>query len=141
MNALYQAGGGYKTNAIFSGAVAPLLARSGSSNTVAGSDVLLQAGAGRLNAIIPHVSVLAMSGVAVNLYDAVTPVSGGPVPASGHIPLGGLVGAFGVSGQLTPANTPIPLNVPFYSGLCINSRLGQPGVTVVWTPEDFTKVV
>lgn len=141
MNAIYNARGGYKLNSIYSGQVAPLVARSGPGMSFAGSDVQLQAGNGRLNAIIPHQTYLTLSGLNINLYDAALPVSGGPVVASGHIPLGGLPTGFGVSGQLAQANVPILFDIPFWSGLCINSRSGQIGCTVIWTPENFSTVI
>ena len=104
MNAIYNARGGYKLNSIYSGQVAPLVARSGPGMSFAGSDVQLQAGNGRLNAIIPHQTYLTLSGLNINLYDAALPVSGGPVVASGHIPLGGLPTGFGawMSSMLAP---------------------------------------
>ena len=142
MESIYYTQGGFKANAIFSGQVAPTVARSGGGGvTVTGSDVQLQLGAGRVNCLIPHQTTVALSGVQLNLYDAALPVSGGPIAASGHIPLGGLYGPSGVSGQIYAANDPILINQPFYSGLCLNSRSGQPGVTIVWTPEDFTRNV
>ncbi len=130
--------GGFKTAAIFSGAVAPALTSAPGAVAV-GSDVLFQSGQGRLWAVIPHQSYLAMSGVLAQFYDAAAPVSGGPIPASGHIPLGAAAAAYGVSGQLTPAGIPFsfPGGIPFQSGLCYNSRSGQPGVTVIWSREDL----
>ena len=130
--------GGLKSAAIFSGQVAPALTAASGAVAV-GSDVLFQSGPGRLWAIIPHgPGVLALSGVGANFYDAPAPVSGGPIPASGHIPLGGIPGPFGASGLLTSPNNPIayPGGVPFKQGLCYNSRSGQVGVTVVWSREE-----
>lgn len=141
MEAIYYTQGGFKLNSIYSGGVSPIVARSSTGMAFAGSDVQLQVGGGRLNSIIPHVTVIALSGVVLTLYDAALPVSGGPVAASGHIQLGGLAGPSGVSGLIYAANEPIHFNVPFYSGLCLNSRSGQPGVTIVWTPEDFSRSV
>lgn len=130
----YQVNAGFQAASIYSGQVAPVL--TGAPGAVAnGSDVLLFSGQGRVSHIIPHASFLTLSGVQVNLYDASAPISGGPLATFGHIPLGGLAAGWGVSGQISPAGTPVVLNTPFSSGLCINSRSGQPGVTVVWANE------
>jgi hypothetical protein len=123
---------GTYTAAIYSGAVAPSV-KSAITSVAVGSDVLLQSGPGRLVALVPHATYLTLSGVQFNAYDAGAPVSGGPIAASGHIPLGGLAAAAGVSGQVALAGVPVVLNIPFNSGLVVNSRSGQPGVTVVWT--------
>lgn len=138
---VYNTVGGFETNAVASGAVAPLVIRSGGDAQVyiVGSDIMFQSGPGRLNHIIPHQTVMALSGVQATFYDAAAPVSGGPVLASGHILLGGLAAGYGVSGQILGAGIPIPINVPFTSGLCLNSRSGQPGMTVVWTAEKLPR--
>lgn len=130
-----QTGMGTVAAALFSGAVAPGLAAAPGAVAV-GSDVLFFSGGGRLAAVIPHQAVFTLSGVGVSFYDSSVPVSGGPIPASGHIPLGGITAGAGqsLSGAVTPANTPIPIGTPFQSGLCYNSRSGQTGITVVWTP-------
>ena len=126
--------GGTRNGAIFSGQVLPNV--SGSAGAVAvGSDVLFWSGAGRLTAVIPHQTVLTLSGVNAMFYDAGIPVSGGPIPASGHIPIGGLGVGAGVSGQDSPAGIPIFLGISFASGLCYNSRSGQTGITVSWSPD------
>ena len=123
---------GNLTAAQYSGAVVPVVA--GATGSVAvGSDVFLFSGPGRLQYIIPHQTYLSLSGVAINIYDGAAAVSGGPIAASGHIPLGGLFAGAGVSGQLILQNQPIPLGIPFNSGLVINSRSGQCGVTLVWS--------
>lgn len=124
---------GTKTGSIYSGQVAPAL--TGTSGGVAvGSDVLLQSGPGRLVGVLTHTTYLSLSGVAINFYDAAAPVSGGPVAASGHRPVGVVPGAYGVSGQVAG---PIfqPFNIPFLNGLCVNSRSGQVGFTASWVPE------
>lgn len=138
INPFYHTEGGVRAAAIYSGQVAPALTGAGGA-VAAGSDVLLFSGNGRLNTLIPHATFLSLSGVAVNFYDAAAPVSGGPIAASGHLPLGSLPAAFGVSGQLVAAGTPLHLNVPFSGGLCVNSRSGQVGFTAVWTPENHTR--
>lgn len=123
--------GNYRA-AQFSGAVAPAV--TGAVGSVAvGSDVFLFSGPGVLNAVIPHQGFLTMSGVQLNIYDGAAAVSGGPIAASGHVPLGAVPAAFGVSGQLSAAGVPIIYNTPFNSGLIFNSRSGQTGVTIVWT--------
>lgn len=134
---LYQTAGGFEAMSVWSGQVAPTVSYSGTGAFAVGSDVMFQSGPGRLHAVIPHQSVLSLSGVQANFYDGAAPVSGGPVPASGHIFLGALPGGAGVSGQLTAGGTPFVFvgGVPFASGLCYNSRSGQPGITVVWASE------
>lgn len=124
---------GTYTASIYSGAVAPTVTTGAPAVVAVGSDVLLQSGPGRLIAVVPHGTFLALSGVQTNLYDGAAAVSGGPIAASGHVYLGGLAAAYGVSGQITPAGTPVLINVPFNSGLVINSRSGQTGVTIVWS--------
>src|SRR5690349_10676039 len=126
----YEVQGSFKSAAIFSGQVAPGLNAAPGAVAV-GSDVLLQSGQGRLWAVIPHQTVLSLSGVAITLYDAAAPVSGGPLYTSGHIPLGGFGAPGGLSGQVTLANGIINFvgGVPFSSGLCVNSRSGQVGAT------------
>lgn len=131
----YTTAGGFESNAIYSGAVAPAVAQSGNLAGIVGSDVMLQAGNGRLNRVVPHQGVFTLSGPQLTIYDAALPVSGGPLPASGHIPLAVLPGPYGVSGQVQPAGTPIVLDLPFSSGLCLNSRSGQPGYTITWSAE------
>lgn len=126
--------GGTRRAAQYSGAVAPAIVGTPGVITV-GPDVQLASGPGRVISITPHQTVFTLSGVVLNLYDGAGPVSGGPVAASGHIPLGGLTAPGGVSGQVSLAQTPIPLGLPFFSGLCMNSRSGQPGATITWMPD------
>jgi hypothetical protein len=133
---IYYTTGGFETAAIYSGQVAPSLTSAPGAVAV-GSDVLFQSGPGRLISITPHQTFLSLSGQALPFYDGAAPVSGGPLPASGHIFLGGLPNGFGVSGQIVPAGIPIPINLTFNSGLCYNSRSGQPGVTVHWAQENL----
>lgn len=126
--------GGTRRAAQYSGAVSPSIV--GAAGTVAvGADVLVVSGPGRVISITPHQTYLSLSGVAISLYDGAGAVSGGPVAASGHIPLGGIPAAFGVSGQVVQSHVPIALNMPFFSGLCINSRSGQVGATISWMPD------
>lgn len=139
MDSFYQTTNGYNSACLYSGEVAPTL--TGARGAVAvGSDVMFASGAGRLNCIIPHQAVMILSGVAGQFYDAAAPVSGGPIPASGHIPLVNSLFAAGSlqgSGTQVAAGVPINVNLPFNSGLCYNSRSGQTGFTVVWTREDL----
>ena len=139
--------GGELTATIFSGQVAPGL--TGAPGAVAaGSDVLICSGAGRLNTIIPH-NVM-QSGIPVYFYDAGVAISGGPLAASGHRIVGVLPATYNGAQNVgtTPASgaagwamlgmtstAPIVVDMPFLSGLCLNSRSGQPGFTVSYTPE------
>jgi hypothetical protein len=99
--------------------------------------VLFFSGAGRVTGLTMHASYLALSGVVGMFYDASTPVSGGPIAATGHKPLFGTPGILAkvASGDFVQGGAFIPLNVPFTSGLCYNSRSGQVGVTVHYQPE------
>lgn len=138
MDSLYNVTNGYRTACLYSGEVAPTL--TGARGAVAvGSDVLFVSGPGRINAIIAHQTIMVLSGVAGVFYDAPAPVSGGPIPASGHVPLCNVlaIGGAPISGQQIVAGAVLNVNLPFHSGLCYNSRSGQPGVTVVWTREDM----
>lgn len=126
--------GGTRAAAIYSGQVAPGLTAAPGAAAV-GSDVILHSGPGRLVGAIPHQTYLTLSGhVSLKLYDGL-PVSGGPLYASGHVLLADLGVAGGVSGAVSYAGQMIPLDVPFNSGLSLNSRSGQIGYTFVWVPE------
>jgi hypothetical protein len=136
--------GGFITASIYSGATAPGL--TGAYGAVAvGSDVLLFSGQGRLDLVMTHQAT--QSGLAVVFYDAGAPVSGGPLYTSGHrvvgvIPPVNRSTGGAVSGQTNPVDAapgvPIPVSIPFFSGLCVNSRSGQPGFSVSWTPEKYS---
>jgi hypothetical protein len=146
-NAVKTTTGGFNSACFYSGAVAPsVVGAPGAFAT--GSDVMLFSGAGRLDELLLHQHT-AQSGLCLPIvfYDAHAPVSGGPIPASGH-KLVAFTQAFVnlVSGQVSisgsaaviPGGTfgvTIPIAQPFQSGLCFNSRSGQCGVTVTWTPE------
>ena len=145
--AVKQTTGGFYSASIFSGALAPGLGGAPGSVAV-GPDVLLYSGAGRLDTVLVHQNT-ASSGyrLPIVFYDASAPVSGGPVPTSGHRVIafspafistsGGVYGATSGSAVGYPITwgMPVQIGAPFLSGLCFNSRSGQPGVTVSWTPE------
>ncbi len=137
----YTPDGGHKADCLFSGQVVPTLTGCRNGAVAVGSDVMFYSGAGRLQAVIPHQTLMALSGVTGVFYDAHAPVSGGPIPASGHVILGNSLNQNRItnSGDQLAAGVPLVLNVPFYSGLCYNSRSGQAGVTVVWTPESHQR--
>lgn len=146
-NAQKNTWGGFNTATQYSGAVAPSTTLGGA--LITGSDVMLASGGGRLDqaTIFPPFS----SGLQLHVifYDAAAPVSGGPIAASGHrvlgylpdvvslvsgqAPVSGNVGATSLFDVLT--GVPRQFATPFQSGLCYNSRSGQPGFTVSWTPE------
>jgi len=127
--------GGTRAAAIYSGANAPGL--TAAPNAVAvGSDVLFWSGAGRLAEVVLHGQQAA--GTGITFYDAAAPISGGPIYTSGHVPLAFIAGNTGqavVSGQPTLAGGVIPIGMPFRYGLCVNSRSGQIGYTVSWSPD------
>jgi hypothetical protein len=134
--------GGFQTASIFSGQVAPNLAACPGA-VAGGSDVLLFSGAGRLDDILQHVQMA--SGQPVFFYDSAVPTSGGPFALSGHKIVGVLPGtwaggiattASGATAAPTSFVNPVfATRLPFQSGLCVNSRSGQPGFTVAWSPE------
>lgn len=134
----YETTGGFQTATIYSGQVAPSLTSAPGAVAV-GSDVLLYSGAGRLNSVTTTASYFTLSGVVINLYDAAAPVSGGPIAASGHKVLAVVISPHttAASGALVPAGQVYSFSQPFTSGLCVNSRSGQMGVTVTWTPEQI----
>lgn len=131
-----QSTGGSQAAAIYSGANAPGL--GGATNAVAvGSDVLFHSGAGRLATISLH-RVNTADAVNITFYDAVAPVSGGPLASSGHIHLGTIPATLAISpasGQLMVPSVQIPIGMPFRQGLCVNSRSGQPGFTITFSPD------
>lgn len=146
-NALKQTTGGFNSASFYSGAVAPgLTAAPGSF--VTGSDVFVASGPGRLDTITLFVNTAQSGGATgINFYDAATPVSGGPIYASGHKLLASVPGALlypptgGVLASGQPGNVgayqgiPFTIGAPFGSGLCFNSRSGQIAMTIAWTPE------
>lgn len=128
--------GGLRSAAIYSGANAPGLTAATGAVAV-GSDVLFWSGGGRLDTVAVHQQV--QSGVNIVFYDSAAAVSGGPIYASGHVPL-----AFVPGGLLTPTASGLAFNVqpsvfqfgtPFFNGLVVNSRSGQVGFTVSFTSE------
>ena len=146
--AMKQTRGGFYSASVYSGAVAPGLNCAPGAAAV-GSDICFASGPGRLDTVVLWVDKAA-SGQQVGLtfYDAAAPVSGGPIYASGHRILAnipsfmpqvvgaGLAVASGVESNFYPAfGTTISIDSVFQSGLCFNSRSGQPGFTVTWTPE------
>ena len=142
-----QSVGGDRAATFYSGAVAPGLTAAPGAVAV-GSDVLIFSGAGRLKTILQH-QVL-QSGGEVVFYDAGAPVSGGPIYASGHkivgrieptwslaataatVPASGVGAGFFLTNQKSLLQV---MDLPFQSGLCFNSRSGQPGFSVSWIPE------
>jgi hypothetical protein len=138
--------GGFNTGTFYSGAVAPAVLNAPGSFAT-GSDVMIASGPGRLDSILLHQHT-AQSGAVLPIvfYDAAAPVSGGPIPSSGHKLLAftpfltqlvsGNFSSSGAFGPTIPAfGVPVTIAVPFGSGLCFNSRSGQPGFSVAWSPE------
>ena len=136
--------GGFNTASIYSGQVAPVIT-SCPGAVAFGSDVLLFSGAGRLDLVM--FTNLIASGQPTFFYDAAPPLSsGGPFSLSGHKILA-VINQPGTtfispiaSGQNLFVNFPPPglpqlIQMPFQSGLCVNSRSGQAGFTAGWTPE------
>lgn len=100
-------------------------------SVAAGSDLLVFSGAGRLNTIYP---LYAQSGTISILYDSHAVASGGPFATSGHRYLGA-VPANTHDGLANAGPKPIQVDVPFFSGLCINFRSGVAPFMITYTPE------
>ncbi len=130
--------GGTMLMAVNSGQVAPVqtgLFSQGGAAALVGSDIMFFSGAGRLGGAFLH--QYATSGLPIIFYDAAAPVSGGPVATSGHKIIGILPAVFSGGTQTLPGTGGISIfGTPFTSGLCVNSRSGQNGFTVTWTPEN-----
>lgn len=128
--------GGMATATVYSGG----LLAPGSGFLPAGAvktadQILLVSGPGRLNTIVPLNSVFALSGVPNIFYDStVVARSGGPVSESGYRTLALLNAPNGQSGLLT-FTAPIPVDMPFTSGLSVSCVSGTTGFTVSFTPE------
>lgn len=98
----------------------------------AGSDVMLVSGAGRLNTIMPYTNA---PGTAVTIYDAADVASGGPFVTSGHRPLA-IVPGWPQNGAISGAGPfPIPVDMPFSSGLCIALKSGVNLFSLSYTVE------
>lgn len=115
--------GGVKTVTVFSGAVGP--------------DILVHAGAGRLDSAFFHDSaIVALSGQPVVFYDAAVAVSGGPLAASGHKVVGVLApGAdTGTSGLALRGGKVVNFGFAYNSGLVYTTRSGAAGWSASYTP-------
>lgn len=128
---------GSQTACLWSGALAPSVARAPGAVATAGH-VLLYSGGGRLNSVLVHQALAAAP--AVYFYDSVSVTVSG-VSVSGQL----LIGMVPVSPQVTAsgqatlsivsfAGEPIRPEMPFFSGLCVAYPSGCPGITVSFTP-------
>ena len=138
-NIFQESQGGTHAATIYSGQAAPVVTQIPGAFAT-GSDIMFWSGAGQLVDVMIHntVSGLLASGALISFYDAHTPVSGGPIPTSGHVLL------FQLPAIPVTANAPlsgnqfqlfipkITINLPFNSGLCVNTRSGSPPVTFSW---------
>jgi len=147
--------GGVRTASCYSGAIAAGVAAAGTGALSSGGSVLVFSGAGRLNtftAIWPAGVALAgngeggcISGMPIVVYDsAITARSGvytdSTIAESGRkimftwCPPKQL--ASGVTNESFAARyLPIPLDIPFFSGLCVFALSGAPGFSLSYTPE------
>lgn len=133
--------GGGRCATIYSGALAPSLVAAPGA-TLAGNNsghVVLFSGAGRINSLVCHQAQLSLSGVPITFYDSAIPhLANGSPAQSGMKILAPLNAAGGVSGQVNLIFPPIPIDLPFQSGLCVVALSGAPGFTVSFTPEVST---
>lgn len=139
-----QTAGGYNSACFYSGAVAPSIVAAPGAVAV-GSDVFIASGPGRFDAFLIHSdTILSGPQLPIVFYDAAAAVSGGPIPTSGHrkiaftpffvSPTSGSISGSLQTAQFSPGQPQI-VGQSFGSGLCFNSRSGQPGITVWWTAE------
>ena len=118
--------GGTRTHTIFSG--------------TAGGDAAIFVGAGRLDAAFFHPGAqLALSGQSVMFYDAASPYSGGPIPASGQTKVVGVLATVAASrpaasGDVFQGGVVQQFGFAFTSGLCFQGRSGQFGWSASYTP-------
>lgn len=101
------------------------------SGLPASADLMVHQGAGRLDAIHPHMS---QSGVGTIIYDGAVATSGGPFAASGHKILAVIPANFHTP-FLNSFPAIIPIGAPYQSGLIVAVKSGQIGVTLSYTPE------
>lgn len=116
----------YSGNVVSGGAAA--LASPGAK--VVGSDGMLWSGPGRLNTIIPVTNVL---GTSVIIYDGADVASGGPFVLSGHKALG-LIQGWAPNGVSGMSPSPVFLDAPFSSGLCVAFKSGMNACSLAFTP-------
>jgi hypothetical protein len=111
-------------------------------------DFQIQSGTGRLDELLIFSRYTSGAGANIVFYDAAVATSGGPIVASGHKILAIIPNTLSlVSGQLpTPAVSgvstsfspqigPIPIGMPFVSGLCVNLKSGGSPFTITFSPE------
>jgi hypothetical protein len=98
--------------------------------------VLLASGAGRLNNVLLHTGVFALSGVALAFYDSNTVALSGPATYAPTKRLLAVLNApnNGASGAFTQQGI-IPIDMPYNSGLCVCCASGIGGFSASFTPE------
>lgn len=147
--------GGHRTACVYSGAIAMGTAACPTGALSSGGSILIASGQGRLNiftALFPAGVALAggganavISGQAITVYDsAITARSGVAIDAtiseSGRkILFVWTPPTLVASGAVVLTNRsvydPIQLDVPYFSGLCIQALSGAPGFNVGFTPD------
>lgn len=101
-------------------------------------DTLVYSGGGRLNTLTVFDTYPLASGGGAYFYDGHVATSGGPFSTSGHQILGIIFPyTSGTSTIGTPIGQPIPIDMPFRSGLIAApfGGSGGPGFTISYTPE------
>ena len=147
--------GGMQTACVYSGAIAMGVAAAGTGAVASGGSILVVSGAGRLNsftALWPAGVALAgngeggcVSGQPIVVYDsAITARSGvltdSTIAESGRKILYNWCPpkqlASGVTNESFAARYGTqPLDVPYFSGLCVMALSGAPGFTLSYTPQ------
>lgn len=147
--------GGQATACVYSGAIAMGVAAAGTGALSSGGSVLFVSGAGRLNsftAIWPAGVALAgngeggcISGQPIVVYDSAITARSGVLTDSTIAESGRKVLftwcppkqlASGVTNESFAARfLPIPLDIPYFSGICAMALSGAPGFNLNYTPE------
>lgn len=126
--------GGGRGGFIGSGAIAMGLTFVQSGAVVSGNNMLVMAGAGRLNSVSLITPVPTLSGVGITFYDSSTCAVSGTAVTGVKI-LAAFNAAGGQSGQFTTAGSVVNVDLPFQSGLGISAASGAPGFSFSYTPE------
>lgn len=144
--------GGQQTACVYSGAIVMGVTACPTGSLSSGGSVLVISGAGRLNtftALFPAGVALAgngeqgvLSGISIVAYDsAITARSGlfsdATIGESGRKILYSWYPSRLMSGTspVGPGYSPVAVDAPYFSGLCVMALSGSPGFLVTYTPE------
>ena len=148
--------GGVRTATVYSGAIAASVVAAGTGSIGSGGSVLVMSGAGRLNSFTAHWPAgvalagngenAVVSGMPIVVYDSsITARSGlyvdGTISESGRKVLytwspPKLIASGALLLNGNGIFNPVPLDVPFFSGLCIMALSGATGYTLSYSVEN-----